>query len=164
MEIRAYRREDIKEIAELFYNTVHTVNAADYTEEQLDAWADGNIDTAAWDRSFREHRTLVAVMTSDPGNGAEQIVGFADMDGTGYLDRLYVHKDFQRNGIASALCDRLEQTADVAEFTTHASVTAKPFFEKRGYQVVQEQQVEKKGILLTNYVMKKGYSPHHTQV
>lgn len=37
MEIRAYRREDIKEIAELFYNTVHTVNAADYTEEQLDA-------------------------------------------------------------------------------------------------------------------------------
>ena len=71
MEIRAYRREDIKEIAELFYNTVHTVNAADYTEEQLDAWADGNIDTAAWDRSFREHRTLVAVMTSDPGNGAE---------------------------------------------------------------------------------------------
>ena len=122
MEIRAYRREDIKEIAELFYNTVHTVNAADYTEEQLDAWADGNIDTAAWDRSFREHRTLVAVMTSDP----------------------------------SALCDRLEQAADVEMFTTHASVTAKPFFEKRGYQVVQEQQVEKKGILLTNYVMKKG--------
>ena len=156
MEIRAYRREDIKEIAELFYNTVHTVNAADYTEEQLDAWADGNIDTAAWDRSFREHRTLVAVMTSDPGNGAEQIVGFADMDGTGYLDRLYVHKDFQRRRIASALCDRLEQAADVEMFTTHASVTAKPFFEKRGYQVVQEQQVERKGILLTNYVMKKG--------
>ena len=156
MEIRAYRREDIKEIAELFYNTVHTVNAADYTEEQLDAWADGNINLSAWDRSFREHRTLVAVMTSDPGNGAEQIVGFADMDGTGYLDRLYVHKDFQRRRIASALCDRLEQTADVAEFTTHASLTAKPFFEKRGYQVVQEQQVERKGILLTNYVMKKG--------
>ena len=50
----------------------------------------------------------------------------------------------------------LEQPADVEMFTTHASVTAKPFFEKRGYQVVQEQQVEKKGILLTNYVMKKG--------
>ena len=156
MKIRAYRREDIKAIAELFYNTVHTINAADYTEEQLDVWADGNIDLSAWDRSFQEHRTLVAVMPSDKGDETEQIVGFADMDSTGYLDRLYVHKDFQRNGIASALCDRLEQTADVAEFTTHASVTAKPFFEKRGYQVVQEQQVERKGILLTNYVMKKG--------
>ena len=152
MEIRAYRREDIKEIAELFYNTVHTVNVADYTEEQLDAWADGNINLSAWDRSFREHRTLVAVMTSDPGNGAEQIVGFADMDGTGYLDRLYVHKDFQRRRIASALCDRLEQTADVAEFTTHASLTAKPFFEKRGYQVVQEQQVEGCGLYLEKVV------------
>ena len=53
MEIRAYRQEDIKEIAELFYNTVHTVNAADYTEKQLDAWADGNIDLAAWERSFQ---------------------------------------------------------------------------------------------------------------
>ena len=142
MEIRAYRQEDIKEIAELFYNTVHTVNAADYTEKQLDAWA--------------EHMTLVAVMPSDKENGTEQIVGFADMDSTGYLDRLYVHRDFQRYGIASELCSRLEQAAEVEEFTTHASITAKTFFEKRGYRVVQEQQVERQGILLVNYVMKKG--------
>ena len=155
MEIRAYRQEDIKEIAELFYNTVHTVNAADYTEKQLDAWADGNIDLSAWNRSFQEHMTLVAVMPSDKANGTQQIVGFADMDSTGYLDRLYVHRDFQRHGIASELCDRLEQAVDAEEFTTHASITAKPFFEKRGYQVVQEQQVERKGVLLTNYVMKK---------
>ena len=155
MEIRAYRQEDIKEIAELFYNTVHTVNAADYTEKQLDAWTDGNIDLSAWNRSFQEHMTLVAVMPSDKANGTQQIVGFADMDSTGYLDRLYVHKDFQRHGIASELCDRLEQAANVENFTTHASITAKPFFEKRGYQVMCVQQVERKGVLLTNYVMKK---------
>lgn len=35
MEIRAYRQEDIKEIAELFYNTVHTVNAADWNRRWL---------------------------------------------------------------------------------------------------------------------------------
>ena len=162
MKIRAYRQEDLKEIAELFYNTVHTVNAADYTEQQLDAWADGNIDLETWDRSFREHMTLVAVMPSGQENEKEQIAGFADMDSTGYLDQLYVHKDFQRQGIASALCDRLEQAADVENFTTHASVTAKSFFEKRGYQAVREQQVEKNGILLTNYVMKKGCSSHRT--
>ncbi len=155
MEIRTYRQEDIKDIAELFYNTVHTVNAADYTEKQLDAWADGNIDLSAWNRSFQEHMTLVAVMPSDKANGTQQIVGFADMDSTGYLDRLYVHKDFQRHGIASELCDRLEQAANVENFTTHASITAKPFFEKRGYQVMCVQQVERKGVLLTNYVMKK---------
>ena len=159
MEIRPYKTEDIQEIAELFYQTVHTVNAADYTNEQLDAWADGNIDLAAWDRSFQAHMTLVAVVTPSEAEDKkvvqEQIAGFADMDSTGYLDRLYVHRDFQRCGIASALCDRLEEAVDAEQFTTHASITAKPFFEKRGYRVIREQQVERKGILLTNYVMGK---------
>ena len=159
MEIRPYKTEDIQEIAELFYQTVHTVNAADYTNEQLDAWTDGNIDLAAWDRSFQAHMTLVAVVTPSEAEDKkvvqEQIAGFADMDSTGYLDRLYVHKDFQRGGIASALCDRLEEAVDAEQFTTHASITAKPFFEKRGYRVIREQQVERKGILLTNYVMEK---------
>lgn len=159
MEIRPYKTEDIQEIAELFYQTVHTVNAADYTNEQLDAWTDGNIDLAAWDRSFQAHMTLVAVVTPSEAEDKkvvqEQIVGFADMDSTGYLDRLYVHRDFQRCGIASALCDRLEEAVDAEQFTTHASITAKPFFEKRGYRVIREQQVERKGILLTNYVMGK---------
>ena len=31
----------------------------------------------------------------------------------------------------------------------------KPFFEKIGYSLIKEQQVEKKGIFLTNYVMEK---------
>ena len=36
MEIREYQSTDCKEIAELFYHTVHTVNAKDYTKDQLD--------------------------------------------------------------------------------------------------------------------------------
>ena len=88
---------------------------------------------------------------------AEGIVaGFGDMDGTGYLDRLYVHKDYQGKGIATALCDRLESAVQ-GRIVTHASVTAKPFFEKRGYRTVKEQQVERRGILLTNYVMEKQF-------
>lgn len=39
MLIREYQSSDCKELAELFYNTVHTVNAKDYTKEQLDVWA-----------------------------------------------------------------------------------------------------------------------------
>ena len=152
MRIREYRPEDCRGITALFYDTVHTVNAADYTEEQLDAWADGNVDMQAWDRSFCSHTTYVAVEETARG---EQIAGFADMDSTGYLDRLYVHKDFQGRGIASALLDRLEEESQGSRFVTHASITARPFFEKRGYQAVREQQVERKGILLTNYVMVK---------
>lgn len=99
MEIREYRPEDCREMAALFSDTVHEVNAADYTKEQLDAWAGGKVDTAAWNRSFLEHDTFVA-----EENGV--IVGFADMDAA-------------------------------------------------GYRVMKEQQVVRKGVKLTNYVMKK---------
>ena len=71
------------------------------------------------------------------------------------MDRLYVHRDLQRRGVATAICDALEKHPTASEFTTHASITAKPFFEKRGYVVVKEQQVERWGVWLTNFVMKK---------
>ena len=61
----------------------------------------------------------------------------------------------QGEGIASAVCDQLEKAVSADRITTHASITAKPFFEKRGYRMVKEQQVSRKGILLTNYVMEK---------
>ena len=36
MKLRMYRQEDCKEVTELFYHTVHTINEKDYTKEQLD--------------------------------------------------------------------------------------------------------------------------------
>lgn len=135
-------------MAELFYNTVHTVNAEDYTGEQLDAWADGNPDLVKWDQSFQAHQTLIA-------EEDDRIVGFADIDRTGYLDRLYVHREYQGQGIATLLCDLLEELTEGNVITVHASITAKPFFERRGYRTVKRQQVERRGILLTNYIMEK---------
>ena len=76
------------------------------------------------------------------------------MDRNGYFDRLYVHKDYQRKGVATAICDRLERAAQ-GKIVTHASVTAKPFFEKRGYRVIRKQQVFRRGIVLVNFVMEK---------
>ena len=141
MVIRSYEPADCESLARLFYETVHSVCSADYSAEQLFAWADENIDLSKWNSSFLEHRTLVALIDGE-------IAGFGDMDERGYLDRLYVGKDFQRRGVASALCA-------APTFTTHASITARPFFQKRGYRVLKEQQVERKGVLLTNFVMEK---------
>ena len=148
MTIREYRSSDLREIVELFYDTVHTVNAGDYTAEQLDAWADGAPDLEEWGRTLLAHTALVAVE-------GETLAGFGDMDRSGYLDRLYVHKDFQRRGIASALCDALEAAVEAERIVTHASITARPFFLRRGYRVVREQRVERGGVLLTNVVMEK---------
>lgn len=147
MIIREYRPLDCEILAELFYNTVHTINVKDYTKEQLDVWATGTIDLEKWNQSFMEHYTLVAV-------DDEVIIGFGDIDKTGYLDRLYVHSDYQGKRVATAICEQLEQAAQ-GSIVTHASITARPFFENRGYKVVKEQQVERQGIFLTNFVMEK---------
>lgn len=59
MTIRKYRPENCTEMAKLFYDTVHTVNAADYTEPQLNAWATGEVDLAKWNASFQIHNTVI---------------------------------------------------------------------------------------------------------
>lgn len=148
MIIRKYNSSDCKYIIELFYHTVHTVNAKDYTEEQLNAWANGKADIIEWDKSLSSHYTIVALTDN-------LIVGFGDIDKTGYLDRLYVHKDYQGQGIGSALCEDLEKAFKVNKITTHASITAKPFFLNRGYKQTEEQQVIRCGVTLTNYIMEK---------
>lgn len=145
--IREYQTLDGKELRELFYHTVHTVNAKDYTKEQLDVWAERQADLEQWNQSFQEHYSIVAVE-------GDVIAGFGDIDKNGYLDRLFVHADFLRKGIGTAICDRLEQKIK-GKILTHASITASPFFEERGYKVIKEQKVERSGVLLTNFVMEK---------
>lgn len=156
MEIKLYRPEDLTEMLKLFCNTVHTVNAKDYTPQQQDAWAPDSVvegeTRARWDRTLSEHLSLVAWQDG-------QIAGFADLDvKEGYLDRMYVGKDFVRQGIATALEQRLEQAAREAgcsKMTSDVSITALPFFEKRGYRVVRRQEVERKGVILVNFKMEK---------
>lgn len=145
MIIREYQSKDCKELTEFFYNTVHIVNAKDYTKEQLDVWAPKQMDLKKWNQSLQEHFSIVAV-------DDDIIVGFGDIDETGYLDHLFVHSDYQGKGIATAICNQLESAIQGC-IITHASITAKPFFEKRGYRVIKEQQVERQGIFLTNFVM-----------
>ena len=148
MQLREYKTSDCEQLSELFYQTVHSVNAKDYTKEQLNAWATGKVNLQEWNCSFLKHKTMVAVED-------DKIVGFGDIDESGYLDRLYVHRDDQRKGIASAICDALECSVRGKRITTHASITAKPFFLQRGYRIVREQEVIRRGVALTNYVMEK---------
>ncbi len=148
MIIRQYEPADCENLLKLFYHTVHTINAKDYSQEQLNVWATDKIDFEVWNKSLSEHYSVVAVENNI-------IVGFGDIDKSGYLDRLYVHKDYQRQGIATAICNRLEQAVKANKIVTHSSITAKPFFEQRGFSAVKEQQVIRNGVALTNFIMEK---------
>ncbi|WP_028551214.1 GNAT family N-acetyltransferase [Paenibacillus sp. UNC451MF] len=155
MIIRKFQASDTSPIVALFYETVHSVNGRDYSQEQLDAWAPRDeemLKLATWRDSLSRNSTYVAEI------GGGMIVGFSDMTSEGHLDRLYVHKDFQRQGIATALVNTLETEAralGLAEIDTEASITARPFFERHGYRVIESQVVERRGIQLVNFKMIK---------
>ena len=67
MHIRDYKPSDCKEIAELFYNTVHSINAIDYSTEQLDVWASGKVNLQEWNDSFIEHLKLPRLFFKQKG-------------------------------------------------------------------------------------------------
>ncbi|MQR94539.1 GNAT family N-acetyltransferase [Fictibacillus phosphorivorans] len=154
MKIAKYKETDTEEIIKLFYETVHTVNAKDYSLLELDAWVSFHelqSKVKSWKESFLNNITFVA-------RNLDGIVGFCNLTFSGHLDRLYVHKDYQRQGIASALVNMIESEArklNVLSIDTDASITAKVFFEQRGYQVVSLQHVVRKGVTLINYKMTK---------
>ncbi len=122
----------------------------DYTPAQCDAWAPKLADRAAWQKRLAGLFALVAVTET----GA--LVGFGTLNvASGLLDHLYVHKDWQRQGIATALCAALERASAEPLVTTYASLTAEPFFAARGYHVVERQQVVKDGVVMANARMEK---------
>ena len=155
MEIRRYQSGDLAELACLFGETVRSVCAGDYTAGQIEAWAAGEADLLERDEWFHTLCTLVAV-----GEGG-CLLGYGNVDGTGYLDHLFVHRDHQGEGVASRLCSALEKhclESGVSRITVHASITARPFFERRGYTVEQVQQVPLRGEVLTNYCMSRQWN------
>lgn len=130
--VREFHVTDVDQIVTLVYQTVHAINAYDYTVEQVAAWAP---KLSADERKERIQRLRESLShnISYVAVRATIIVGFADITVDGYLDHLFAHKDFQGQGSASGLLHRVQREALGHEpIRTDASITAKPFFEHKG--------------------------------
>lgn len=149
--IRTFQKEDLETVLQLFYETVHTVNARDYNELQLQAWAPKRLDRERWLQSLEKNICYVAEYRG-------VIVGFGDYNDEYYIDRLFTHKDYQGKGIASYILQKLEKEAanlGHGDIYTEASITAKSFFERKGFICIKEQKKQHNGQIFINYVMKK---------
>ena len=151
MQIRLFETQDAEQLARLFHETVHEINVHDYSTSQVNAWAPDDINFRNWVEVCSHRFTYVA---DDEG----VIAGFGELEPNGHIDCFYCHKNYQRCGVGSQIYKAIEAKAlelPVSRLFTEASITAKPFFQRMGFSVVNQQEVTRRSEIFINYVMEK---------
>lgn len=148
ISLKRFKTRYIKEIVRIFRLSIKKTCIDDYSNEQIDAWISG-VNKDRWISTFNANYSLVALKNNT-------VMGFGDISDEGYLNMLYVHPKYQNKGVATLICDALERHTE-KNVTVDASITAKEFFLKRGYEIINEQTVYRKGIALNNFKMIKRY-------
>lgn len=152
ISIRNYHPHDARALVDIYYHTIHQINKRDYTPEQLNAWAPAtSLELERWQKKWTKLIPLVAV-------SQEKIVGFAEFEMNGHIDCFYCHHEWIRQGVGSALMHAIEEKANaenIKRLFAEVSITAKPFFLKKNFQLVKEQTILLNGVELTNFIMEK---------
>lgn len=151
MYIRKLLDDEYDEVVELIYHSVHTICCRDYTKKELDAWAPEKFDVIKFRENLSGCLNLAAL-------DAKRIVGFISMEHSGYINRLYTHKDYQRRGIAAALLCRAEDWAvqnDIRELSLDSSKTAVGFYLKMGFENKGVSVMRHGDVIFRNTVMRK---------
>ncbi|WP_339752280.1 GNAT family N-acetyltransferase [uncultured Winogradskyella sp.] len=153
IEIRQAALEDLQEITSLFRDTIIHVNSKDYSEQQIKVWASGADDIKKWEDRINKFYFIIAEIENS-------VVGFAYLKNGNYFDGLFVHKDYQRLGIASKLMRIIESQVMMNGFEiikSDVSITALPFFDNKYYNVIKKQKKSFKGLVFENYIVEKEF-------
>jgi putative acetyltransferase len=148
---RPYESTDLPSVIEIYTASIRTLAASYYSPEQIAAWAPVPPDAARWQERLSHLHTIVA-----ESDGV--LAGFASYTHDGYLDFLFTHPTFARRGVATGLYQRVEsalRTVRAPKVTTHASLAARPFFDRHGFQLDGEECVECRGAYLRRFAMHK---------
>jgi putative acetyltransferase len=153
MELHLRKAElvDLDPILDLFRNCVFEVCKQDYAPDQLTAWASASLNTDRWMEKILNQFFIIAL-------SQDTLIGFGSLQDRHTIDLLYVHKDFQKRGVADTIYKQLlreAQRCSVEELKAEVSKTARPFFEKRGFRTIAEQLRNIQGATLVNYAMVK---------
>lgn len=151
IKIRPLRADDGEAAGAIFFDAVHHGTVDHYTPIQRQAWAGATPDAARWKDRLVNVDGFMAEQDGTP-------IGFMTIDGHGYVDLAFVSARAAGQGIGwrlyQAIEDRARQSA-LPRLTTEASKKARPFFERQGWIVDEEQVVLKNNVTLTNFKMSK---------
>ncbi|MGJ8550873.1 GNAT family N-acetyltransferase [Winogradskyella wichelsiae] len=151
IQIRPAVVEDIPEITSIFRNTITHINSKHYSEKQITVWASGADNVDEWEKRINKFYFIIAEIDNN-------IVGFAYLKNGNYIEGLFVHKDFQRQGIGSKLLRIIESQVMMNDFEiikSDVSKTALPFFDNKYFNVIKKLKKNLKGVMLENYLVEK---------
>lgn len=151
MFIRNYRIGEEKALHAVFYSSVRQLGKNHYTAEQLAAWAPDSCAQEAWVRRIGNTLPFVAEISG-------QIVGYADLQVTGYIDHFFVAGAYSRCGVGTALMEHIHSLArerGICELTSDVSLSAEQFFAHHGFSVIERQTPVINGVTLANSRMHK---------
>ncbi|EKO3771158.1 GNAT family N-acetyltransferase [Vibrio metschnikovii] len=151
IEIRKYQESDALDLWAIFYHTVRNVNLRDYSQAQVEAWAPDGFSSEIWKRKMNLLSPFVAEIDG-------KIVGYSDLQENGLIDHFFCHHEHQGQGVGRQLMEhvlRMGELQGITRFYSEVSITARPFYERFGFNVIQEQTIEVRGQKLCNFVMEK---------
>ena len=152
MIIRKFSPNDLEAVIALFCDSVHAVASRYYDPVQIETWANHQtINRADWLKNLSANITYVA-------EDEKKIIGFGDMTCDGYIDHLFVHKNYQGKGASLGIFKKFEEEArklGLDEMTTEASIMAMPLAKRVGFEVLEKQVKVFKGVEFINYRMRK---------
>lgn len=151
IEIRPLCAEDFRDVGRIFFCAVHEGTRHAYTLEQRRAWAGDTIDLSRWKDRLTTLAGFIAEEDGDP-------VGFMTIDRTGYVDLAFVLPSAAGKGVGGSLLNAVEHWAvanGATRLTSAASLVARSFFEKNGWTVLEEEEIDRQGVVLRRYQMQK---------
>ncbi|MVO15810.1 GNAT family N-acetyltransferase [Parasedimentitalea huanghaiensis] len=156
---RTYHRGDAETLFEIFVEAIHDGASAHYTDAQLHAWAPSQDMPDSWPYTMAKLETWVA-------EAKGEIAGFMCATPQGYIDLAYVRPCWMGRSVAQTLYDVILKRArntDLTRMTTHASLMARPFFARQGWQVDEMEIVDRNGEQLKRFAMSLTLgAPHDT--
>ncbi len=149
--IRRFRVGDEKALHAVFFSAVHQLASADYSTEQINAWAPAHMDLEMWVQRMRGIQPFVAELDG-------QIVGYADVQPDGYIDHFFVSGTYPRRGVGTQLMTSIHDEAQamgITVLTSNVSRTAQPFYARFGFSVVEHRHSVIRGVIVPNALMRK---------
>jgi len=148
---RCYMPTDAESLAEVYRDAARNLGRQAYTDAQTSVWALHPEDMEPFRATLSAGQTICGVDDGSP-------VAFGQLNPMGHIAYLYCHSAHARRGHASAILARLEEHAAanwVSTIHVEASGVARPFFERFGYRVLEEERPVRQGLEFPRFKMKK---------